>query len=201
MNGGGNGIKVILLGESGVGKTNLINVALDKDFEPNLESSIHSSFLVSKLDYNNKTYLYTLWDTAGQEIYRALNKIFIKGSKVIIFVYAIDSIQSFNQIEFWINQAKETIGDEKCIMGILANKSDLFEEQVIQDKDGKDLAEKYNMKFCVTSACMDAEGVKKFLKELIIDYIQIANPEDEKNLNFKLYAQKEEQVVKKKKCC
>ena len=198
---GGNGIKIILLGESGVGKTNLINVALDKEFEQNTESSIHSSFLVSKLEYNNKSYVYSLWDTAGQEIYRALNKIFIKGSKVIIFVYAIDNMHSFSQIEFWINQAKDIIGDEKCIMAILANKSDLFEEQVVPDKDGKELAEKHNMKFCVTSACMDIPGVKKFLKELIIDYIKIANPEEEKNLNFKLYEQKEENVMKKKKCC
>ena len=201
MSGGGNGIKVILLGESGVGKTNLINVALDKGFDVNSESSIHSSFLVSKLDYNNKKYIYSLWDTAGQEIYRALNKIFIKGSKVVIFVYAIDNMNSFNQIEFWINQAKETLGNEKCIMAILGNKIDLFEEQVIPNKDGKELAEKNDMKFCVTSACEDAPGVKKFIKELIIDYIKIADPEEEINFNFKLESQKNEKENKKKKCC
>ena len=103
---GSNKIKIILLGESGVGKTNLINVALDKVFDLNTESSIHSSYLEGLIEYNKKKYAYALWDTAGQEIYRALNKIFIKGSKVVIFVYAIDNMQSFSQIEFWINQAK-----------------------------------------------------------------------------------------------
>ena len=110
-------------------------------------------------------------------------------------------MESFNQIEFWIKQAKDTLGEDKYITAILANKSDLFEEQVIPDKDGKELAQKYNMKFCITSACMDIPGVKKFIKELIIDYIKIANPEEEKNENFKLDEQNEEKVFSKKKCC
>ena len=83
-------------------------------------------------------------------------------------------------------------------MAILAKNLDLFEELVILDKEGKELAEKLNMKFCITSACMNIPGVKKFLNELIIDYIKIANPEDEKNFNFKLDGKKKEKVKKKR---
>ena len=201
MSGGGNsGIKVILLGESGVGKTNLINVALDNPFESNSESSVHSSYFEGKLEHNQNIYRYVLWDTAGQEIYRALNKIFIKGSKVIIFVYSIDNKDSFEQIEFWINTAKEVIEKEKCIMALLANKSDLFEEQVVPDEDGKKLSEKYNIKFGITSAYCDSAGFKEFLKELILDYIELVGPEEEKEMNFKLKEIKKEKV-KKKGCC
>ena len=82
MSGGENNIKVILLGESGIGKIHLINVALDKEFEQNSESLILSSFLIFKLDYSNKTYIYSLWDTTGQEIYRSLNKFLLKVQKL-----------------------------------------------------------------------------------------------------------------------
>ena len=197
---GKKGIKVILLGESGVGKTNLINVALEKAFDPNSDSTVHSSYSESKIVYKEKLYRYHLWDTAGQEIYRALNKIFIKGAKVIIFVYSIDSKESFNQIEFWINSAKEVIEKEKCIMAILANKSDLFEEQVVPDEEGKQLSEKYKMKFRITSAYSDADGFKQFLKELIIDYIDMMGPDEEKDVNFMLNEVKNKKP-KKKGCC
>ena len=192
LNGGGNSIKIILLGESGVGKTNLINVAMDKGFEQNTVSSIHSSYLEGVMEYNDKEYSYSLWDTAGQEIYRSLNKIFIKGAKIVICVYAIDNKESFQQIEYWINNAKETLGeDEKIIMAIIANKSDLFEEQVVPDK--------YNMKFKLTSACSDAVGFKAFLKELIIDYIKLIGPDEEASLNFKITKKKAPENEKKKK--
>ena len=195
----GNGIKIILLGESGVGKTNLINISLDKNFEHNTSSTINSSYLEGILDYNNKTYSYTLWDTAGQEIYRALNKIFIKGAKIVLLVYAINNKNSFDQIEYWINSAQEILGEEKYIMALIGNKSDLYEEQIVPDEDGNKIAEKYKMKFTVASALTNQAAFKQFLKEIIIDYIELVGLEEDININFKLKSQKNEQP--KKKCC
>ena len=194
-----NAIKIILLGESGVGKTNLINVALDKEFEQNSIPSANSSFLEGVLEYNEKRYSYTLWDTAGQELYRSLNKIFMKGAKIVIFVYSIDNEQSFNQIEYWINSANETLGEEKYISALLANKSDLYEIQKISDDEGKELAKKHKMKFKLTSACSDGSGFKHFLKELILDYIDSIGPEEEKNFNIQI--KKAPEKRKKKSFC
>ena len=199
--GNGNNIKIILLGESGVGKTNLINVSTGRNFEQNSISSNQSSFFEDSLEYNNKKYIYNLWDTAGQEVYRSLNKIFLKGSKIVLCVYAIDNRPSFQELEYWINSAKEILGDEdQYIRAIVANKSDLFEEQAVPDNEGRQLAEKHNIKFCVTSALCDAEGFKKFLHELIIDYINLIGPEGENALNFKLCEKKPEKEKKKKFC-
>ena len=193
-------IKIILLGESGVGKTNLINISLDREFEQNSTSTIHSSYLEGVLDYNNKKYTYALWDTAGQEIYRSLNKIFIKGSKIIIFVYSIENKESFNQIEFWINNAKETLGEGKYIMAILGNKRDLFDIQVVPDMDAQNLAKKWNMKLIITSALADQEGIKNYIRELLIDYINLIGPEEEKNLSIKLRKPSEDNKKKTKFC-
>ena len=194
-------IKIILLGESGVGKTNLINISLDREFEQNSTSTIHSSYLEGVLDYNNKKYTYALWDTAGQEIYRSLNKIFIKGSKIILFVYAINNDQSFKEIEYWINSAKEALEEGKYVMALVGNKSDLYEDQQVPDDKAKEFADKYHMKLEITSALSDQAGFKHFLKELIIDYIEsLGSEEEDNNLSLKL-RNPGKQEKKKNKCC
>ena len=195
---GKNNIKIILLGESGVGKTNLINVSLDREFEENSASTNYCSYLEGILDYNNKKYSYALWDTAGQEIYRSLNRIFIKESKIILFVYSINNKDSFNEMEYWINSAEEILGEDKYIRALVGNKSDLYEEQIVSDDDAQKLADKYKMKMKITSALTDKAGFKLFLKELIIDYIESIATEEE-NINIKLGNQNDEQT--KKKCC
>ena len=199
-------IKIILLGEAGVGKTNLINVAIGQGFNPNINSTLNTTFIEQQLEYNNKTYVYTIWDTAGQEMYRSLNKIFMKGAKIVIIVYSIETRKSFEEVNYWIDNVKETLGDDNYVMAIVANKADLFESQVVDDKEGKDLANKYKIKFCLTSAKDEPDGFKKFLTDLIKEYIGLVEPvseqpilNDENNNNIQL-SQKQPEVKKKKWC-
>ena len=169
-------IKIVLLGESGVGKTNLINVSMGKEFQQNSDSSFSSSFVSSDYKVGNKVYTYVLWDTAGQESYRSLNKIFIKNTKVVIFVYSIENYKSFQELDYWVNIAKEELGDNS-IYAIIGNKSDLYDEQEVKDEEAEKYAEEHNMKIKFTSALADAKGVKSFLNELISDYIKKIDPE------------------------
>ena len=200
---GSKGIKIILLGESGVGKTNLINVACGRNFDPDTNSSVVSSFSESFFEHENKKYIFNLWDTAGQERYRSLNKIFIKGSKIIMIVFAIDNQISFEQVDYWIKYTIKVLSGEKYILALVANKSDLFEEQVISDEDIGKKAKEYSIKYIITSACCDAAGFKSFINELILDYIKIVGPEAEKELYFKLEKKENNNNDKKnsKKCC
>ena len=131
------GIKIILLGESGVGKTNLINAFFNYEFEKNPDSTIASFGLEREYKYKNSSYTYTIWDTAGQEKYRSINKMIIRGSKIILIVYSIISRQSFNEINFQMNFIKENLGNDKCIIALVANKSDLYEKQIVMDEEGK----------------------------------------------------------------
>ena len=117
-------IKIILLGQSGVGKTNLINVFVGKQFDNSTETTSTSYCFEGEYNFNNKPYRYNIWDTAGQEKYRAINKMFIRGSKIIFIVYSIDSRDSFNNVNFWINYAKENLKSNKYIMALIANKND-----------------------------------------------------------------------------
>ena len=170
------GIKIILLGESGVGKTNLIRVATGEEFEQNSMSSSSGSYKEGfYISSTTKKYTYHLWDTAGQEAYRSLNKIFIKNAKVVIFVYAIDNEQSFKELKYWIDLAKAELGDG-FVMGIVANKIDLYEEQQVKEEVAIKFAKDQNIKFRTTSALTEPMGFKNFLETLLIDYIKTIDP-------------------------
>ena len=149
---------------------------MGKEFEQNSDSSLSSSFVSSDYNVGNKVYTYVLWDTAGQESYRSLNKIFIKNTKVVIFVYSIENYKSFQELDYWITIAKEELGDNS-IYAIIGNKSDLYYEQEVKDEEAEKYAEEHNMKIKFTSALADAKGVKSFLNELISDYIKTIDPE------------------------
>ena len=102
-------IKIILLGESGVGKTNLIQVAIGKPFKKDNEVTLSSSYYEGKINIQEKIYFYSLWDTAGQEIYRSMNKLFINDSKIVIIVFAIDDRKSFEEVDFLVNYTKDML--------------------------------------------------------------------------------------------
>ena len=95
-------IKIILLGESKVGKTSLINSFLNKQFLEHTLSTIEYSFAYKIINIDQNNYEIHLWDTAGQERFRSLNKIYIKGAQIVIFVYDIADKRSFAELPFWV---------------------------------------------------------------------------------------------------
>ena len=204
-------IKIVLIGESGVGKTNLIQVAMGKPFQADSESTISSSYFEGDIIVNNKQYFYSLWDTAGQEAYRSLNKMFIKGSKIVIVVFAINSRSSFEQVDFWVNYAKETLGEHRYTMGLVANKSDLIDEQQVPDEEIMNKGKSLNIPVKITSAMEDAVSFKQFMDQLLKNFITTFGFQlGQKNKSFSIKSEKDdnekEQVGdnnerRKKKCC
>ena len=94
-----NNIKVILIGMSGTGKTNIIKALVNKPFEEDNDSTLTSSFVGKNVTINKKNYQLEIWDTAGQELYKSLTKIFIVDSKIVIFVYDITHEDSFEELD------------------------------------------------------------------------------------------------------
>ena len=168
-------IKVILVGEPGTGKTSLINVAIGKMFTDNSPSTLISTFVQKKFNKNNKEYILNIWDTAGQEKFRAMTKIFIKNSKIVILVYSINSKETYDGLkEYWFNIITEALGDEP-IIAMVGNKSDLFLEEQIKEEEAKEFARENGIKFKLVSAKEDPDGFIEFLEELLDEYLRLNN--------------------------
>ena len=129
-----NGNKVIFIGETFVGKTNLIKVSIGKPFEPNSDATWSASYVPKEFEYNNQKYIFNLWDTIGQEKYRALTKIFFKGAIIAVIVYDITKKRTFNAIEYWYEELKNQLGDT-FILAIVGNKNDLYINQEVTEEE------------------------------------------------------------------
>ena len=194
----GTDIKVILLGESGTGKTSLINAAIGNEFSSDPNLTISSSFVTKKFIKKKKKYNLNIWDTAGQEAYRSLTKLFIKNTKIVIFVYAIDSKFSFESLKsYWVSLGKEILGDE-AIYGLVGNKSDLFKQEQVPDIDASNYAEEIGAKFALTSAKKNKEGFSSYLEELLDDYIE---SKKQISLDASFEINKDKNKKRKLKCC
>ena len=163
-------IKITLVGNPSVGKTSIIEQYINKRFDFNVSSTIGESHFSKYIRINNENILVTLWDTAGQERYKSLNTIFLKNSNIVIFVYDITSINSFNNLKEWIKETKEIIEND-YVCGIVGNKNDLYKQQEISDKEGMEFAQSIGMNFKLVSAKEDKEGFIEFVQDLIKEAI------------------------------
>ena len=192
-------IKVILIGQSGVGKTNLINIAQNKNFETDTISTPTCSFFRKEMTVENKKFNIYLWDTIGQERLKSQTKLFFKNSKIVILVYDISSKDSYNALKFWHEQVKETLGDE-IILGVLGNKIDLYLKEEVKEEEGNEYAKSIGAKFALVSAKTQRVKFLEFLEDLIKIYIKEAidkNGRKKSDKSLKLGKEKN----KKKKCC
>ena len=194
-------IKVILLGESGVGKTNLINITNGLNFNNNEQVSSASSYCIKNLYVNGKKYSIKLWDTVGQEKLRNLTKLFYNDSKIVIFVYDITRKETFEEIKnYWVKDVEEKLG-KNIIKGIVANKIDLFLNEQVTQEEGEEYAESIDALFITTSA--KTEGPAKFEDFLIKLYEKYLSGNKEKNNNKSVNLRKKKNVHnnKKRECC
>ena len=193
-------IKIILLGETGVGKTNLINVFFGLKFEDQIDSTLASYCNEGKFNYNNESYNYAIWDTAGQEKFRAISKLFIRDAQIILIVYSIINRKTFEQVNFWLNLVKENLENNTYILGLVANKIDLYEHQTVTDEEGKKIAKENNIDFLVTSALKSPETFRKFVNKLLVKYIEKEGQKIGNNDSIKINGDIKNKT-NKKQCC
>ena len=165
-------IKLIIIGSVSVGKTSLLIRYATGKFQNILKSTSTPSYIPKTKMVNNILYEIRLWDTAGQEKYRSLTKIFIKDAKIALLVYAIDDENSFKDLDMWLNIVKE-VNNEKIILGIAANKADLYDKAKVTDEQGKQYAKKIGASWSSTSSLQDDNGIDGLVDELLEKYLKI----------------------------
>ena len=184
--------KVVLIGESGVGKTCIIAQFINKSFSEGTLSSLTAQFIKKNLKISEgKELTFDIWDTAGQEQHRAIARMYYSDAKAVILVYDITNRKSFEEIKnYWYLQVVEK-GSSDVIFALAANKSDLYQEQEVQNEEGKKFAEEIGAIFASTSAKNDS-GI-----QALFDNIgqKIFDP----NFDFAAAEKKKKDEYKKKK--
>ena len=212
--------KVVLLGESGVGKTSIISQFIDQDFQEDLQSSTGGTFSSKSFIYGGgKILKFEIWDTAGQERYRSLTKMFYKDANAAILVYDITRKITFEELQsYWAEQIKDS-APQNILLAVVANKSDLEEEDV-DEGEARNYAKELGAIFCTTSA-KSRHGIDDLFLQIARKHtgandVQIKNDEDDSpnmannqdedkmNKNGTMKISKESTLnpmQRKKKCC
>ena len=152
--------KVVLLGETSVGKTSLISRYVNNTFETNSLTTTGASYAYKTIHLKqyNKSIKFEIWDTAGQERYRSLTKIFYKNASVAILCYDITKKGSFNEIKnYWFNEVKNNSPND-TVIAIAANKCDLYESEEVNEEEAINYAKSVGVIFFETSA-MNSSGI------------------------------------------
>ena len=194
--------KLILIGDSYVGKSNILLKYLKNQFNENSKTTIGVEFGTKNIIINNKRIKIQIWDTAEQERYRSITSAYYKGAKGALIVYDITRKNTFDNIDKWITDLKLN-GDKNICIIILGNKSDLIDKREINKNDGIKKAEMYKTAFLETSA-LNGDNISKAFDELI-EQIVINNKnifqDDNENEIDKGVNLNDEKNNNNKKCC
>ena len=161
------GHKLVLIGDSGVGKTCLISRFISGQFDANVNSTNGASYASKKVEFPElgKSLVLDIWDTAGQEKYKSLTKFFYKDAAMVVLVYDITRRESYDNLKnFWYKEIKEH-GEKDIILGIAGNKSDLYDDEAVPEKEAREFAESVGAIFTLTSA-QNNSGVNKLFENI-----------------------------------
>ena len=153
--------KIVLLGDVSVGKTSIASRYCKNSFNDHHINTIGGAYQQQKVVLNNGAMVKLhIWDTSGQERFRAMTNLYYRDAQVAILTYDITNESSFNSIEFWIKELRYKVENENMILCLVGNKCDVnINERKIMTNKGKNYANENNMIFYETSA-KTGEGVK-----------------------------------------
>ena len=163
-------IKMILLGESGVGKTSIIKRYLYDKFSLEKTPSTSMNYVEKDIVIDKKKVRLNIWDTIGQEKYRSLSKLFLNETNIVILVYSIVDLKSFEELNYWEKLYKEQLGED-IILGVAGNKYDLYLSQEVTEEQGKEYAREKNGFFSQLSAKENKIGIDDFILKLVNQYL------------------------------
>ncbi|KAK9126611.1 hypothetical protein Scep_015457 [Stephania cephalantha] len=158
-------VKLVLLGDSGVGKSCIVLRFVRGQFDPTSKVTVGASFLSQTIALQDSTTVkFEIWDTAGQERYAALAPLYYRGAAVAVVVYDITVPESFKKAQFWVKELQKH-GSPDIVMALVGNKADLQENRQVPTGDAIEYAEKNGMFFIETSA-KTADNINQLFEEI-----------------------------------
>jgi len=168
-------INVVIIGDSGVGKSSILLRYATGDYKDNLDPTIGASFMTKLVIYRGHTIKYQFWDTAGQEKFLSLARMYYRESQVAVLVYDLTNRASFNGLKQWILDLKEQ-GPADMILAVVGNKVDLVSEEQISIEEGTALAKELGAVFKLTSA-KENKGINDLFDKITEEIVNSAKIE------------------------
>ena len=158
-------LKLIILGDSGVGKTNIIQRYISDTFNTETRATVGVEFFVKNYRVNNDIIKLEIWDTAGQERYKSITSAYYKGSRGALIVYDITRTITFEDIEKWKNEINEKVKGSLKLM-LIGNKCDLKDERKVSIEEALEKAKLLNIPLMETSA-LDSTNIQKAFENIL----------------------------------
>lgn len=165
--------KIVLIGDSGVGKSNILSRFTRNEFCLESKSTIGVEFATRTLQVEGKTVKAQIWDTAGQERYRAITSAYYRGAVGALLVYDITKRQTFDNVQRWLRELRDH-ADSNIVIMMAGNKSDLSHLRAVYEDDGQNLAEREGLSFLETSA-LEATNIEKAFQTILTEIYHIVS--------------------------
>ena len=195
--------KLLLLGDSSVGKTSILLKYISNKFDESNISTTGVDYMEKIIDYNKFKITLQIWDTSGEEKFRSITKNFYRNADGLLVVFDLTKKESFSHVQSWINEAKEN--NDKLKLILIGNKLDLKDGRIVTIDVAKKFAEKNNLKYIETSA-KDGTNINESF-QTIIDLLfdgksseEILNEFAKKDSSLSV-VDDSMKVKKKKSCC
>ncbi|KAI3629697.1 hypothetical protein MIR68_011634 [Amoeboaphelidium protococcarum] len=165
--------KVVLIGDSGVGKSNLLSRFTRNEFNLESKSTIGVEFATRSIQVDGKTIKAQIWDTAGQERYRAITSAYYRGAVGALLVYDISKHQTYENVSRWLKELRDH-ADANIVIMLVGNKSDLRHLRAVTTEEAKTFATENGLNFIETSA-LDASNVELSFQKILTEIYRIVS--------------------------
>ena len=165
-------IKVVVVGDSGVGKTSLLQRVALNNFHIGIQPTVAGMVFTKSIRVLNKrcTVNFVLWDTAGQERYRSISRMYYQDAAAVIIVYNVTEMKSFENAKLWLEEIKAKTREDP-IIGLIGNKSDLVIEEKVDVNEAQRFAKEKELKFSLVSA-KTGEGILDAFQEIACELLE-----------------------------
>ena len=200
-------LKLVLIGDSFVGKTNIMSKYLKNEFHEDSKATVGVEFGSKKFEIEGVSIKAQIWDTAGQERYKSITNAYYKGSKGAFVVYDITRKETFDSVDKWISDLKQS-GDKKITILLIGNKNDLDNQRKISKEQGEEKAKSFGVAFLETSA-FNGYNLDKAFDLMIKEVYDKCHAELDEDDGFQSFGNGEDislakgnnNTAKKKDCC
>ncbi|KAF8553736.1 GTPase [Imleria badia] len=165
--------KVVLIGDSGVGKSNLLSRFTRNEFNLDSKSTIGVEFATRSINVDGKTIKAQIWDTAGQERYRAITSAYYRGAVGALLVYDISKHGTYSNVTRWLKELRDH-ADSNIVIMLVGNKSDLKHLRAVPTEEAKNFSSENELSFIETSA-LDASNVESAFQSILTDIYRVTS--------------------------